>query len=339
MKRLLFSLTLIGLLAAACGSPGASDLPTTEPTFTLPAPTTTPIPPTSTPLPPTGIHIPVNVPPAQHVAIQTLAAALGISADQITVVSIEAVDWPDGCLGVRRMGVLCMQVIVPGFRIVLEAKGKQYEYHTSADGSVVAPAASPLAASDMHTAAAQQALAKSLGVSAKSIKAISSAAVEWPDACLGSALPGVVCAEVVTPGFIIVLEAQGQQYEYHTNADSSVVKPATLALTWHREGGIAGFCDDLTVYLSGEIHANWCKPNAGDSQANLFAVISQAELAQFNQWVTKYGMVMVTTKDPAVADAMTTALTLNGSGQGQPTEAEKQAMMEWAQALYNQVKP
>jgi hypothetical protein len=64
MKRLLFTLILVGLLAAACGSPGVSDLPTTEPTSTQPAPTTTPVPPTT--LPPTSTHIPVDIPPAQR---------------------------------------------------------------------------------------------------------------------------------------------------------------------------------------------------------------------------------------------------------------------------------
>jgi hypothetical protein len=235
--------------------------------------------------------------------------------------------------------VLCIQTIVPGFKIVLEANGKQYEYHTNADASIVVPAESPLVAADAQVSAAQQALANSLGVSVKDIKVISSAAVEWSDACLGIALPGVVCAEVVTPGFIVVLEARGRQYEYHTNQDANAVRPATVALTWRREGGIAGFCDDLTVYLSGEVHANWCKPSAGDSEGNLFAVVSQEELAQFNQWLTKYGMVTVIRKDPAAADAMTVTLTLNGDGKGQPTESEQKAMMDWAQALYTRLKP
>src|SRR5574341_363262 len=183
MKRLLFTLSIVGLLVAACGSPGVSDLPTTEPTSTQPAPTTTPVP------PPTGTHIPVDIPPAQNAAVQALAAALGLPVDQIKLVSIDAVEWPDGCLGVRRLGVLCIQVITPGFRIVLEANGKQYEYHTNADGSVLAPAESQLVASSAQEAAAVKALASSLGIASKDIQVVSAAAVEWPDACLGIAQP------------------------------------------------------------------------------------------------------------------------------------------------------
>ncbi len=332
MKRLLFTLTLVGLLAAACGSPGVLDLPTTEPTSTQPAPTT-PVP------PPTGTHIPVDIPPAQRAAVQALAAALGVSVDQIKLVSIDAVEWPDGCLGVQRLGVLCIQVITPGFRIVLEANGKQYEYHTNADGSVLAPAESQLVASDVQQAAAVKALASSLGLTSKDIQVVSAAAVEWPDACLGIAQPGVVCAQMVTPGFILVLEAQGRQYEYHTNADASEVRPATLALTWHREGGIAGFCDDLTVYLSGEIQTSSCKSGGKAADGSLRVMASKEQLAQFDNWITTFGTVTVTMKDPAVADAMTVTLTLNGNGQGQPSKVEQQAMMDWVQAVYNQLKP
>ena len=47
------------------------------------------------------------------------------------------VDWPDGCLGVQTPGVMCTMVITPGYRVILEADGKQYEYHTNASGDVV----------------------------------------------------------------------------------------------------------------------------------------------------------------------------------------------------------
>lgn len=41
--------------------------------------------------------------------------------------------------------------------------------------------------------------------------------VDWPDACLGVEIPGRVCAEVVTPGYIVVLKVAGRSYEYHTD--------------------------------------------------------------------------------------------------------------------------
>jgi hypothetical protein len=36
---------------------------------------------------------------------------------------------------------MCTMVITPGYRVILEAGGKQYDYHTDASGDVVRLAA------------------------------------------------------------------------------------------------------------------------------------------------------------------------------------------------------
>jgi len=70
-------------------------------------------------------------------ASQALAEELKISADRIEVVSSEAVEWPDSCLGVTSADTMCAQVITPGYSVVLSVDGKQYEVHTNADGTSV----------------------------------------------------------------------------------------------------------------------------------------------------------------------------------------------------------
>jgi hypothetical protein len=52
---------------------------------------------------------------------------------------------------------------------------------------------------------------------------VSSEYVEWPNSCLGAETEGVVCAEVITPGFKIIAEAGGQQVEYHTDLKGGFV--------------------------------------------------------------------------------------------------------------------
>ena len=76
---------------------------------------------------------------AQRAALEALAQSLGVPADQVRLVSSEAVTWPNGCMGVPRMGVLCTQAQVPGFKLVFSVNGKQYEYHTNLDGTIVVP--------------------------------------------------------------------------------------------------------------------------------------------------------------------------------------------------------
>ena len=63
----------------------------------------------------------------------------GISADEITLVTAEAVDWPDSSLGCPQPGMMYGQVITPGYKIVLEAGGVEYSFHTDAnpDGQLI----------------------------------------------------------------------------------------------------------------------------------------------------------------------------------------------------------
>jgi hypothetical protein len=67
--------------------------------------------------------------PAVQAAITDLAAKLSIPIPDITVVSVEAVEWRDASLGCPQPGMAYAQVITPGYLIVLEAGGKTYEYH------------------------------------------------------------------------------------------------------------------------------------------------------------------------------------------------------------------
>jgi hypothetical protein len=66
-----------------------------------------------------------------RLAAQSLAAELGMPADQVTVMQVEPRDWPDSSLGCPQPGMSYLQVITPGYRVVLAAGGRQYEYHTN----------------------------------------------------------------------------------------------------------------------------------------------------------------------------------------------------------------
>jgi hypothetical protein len=78
-----------------------------------------------------------DAPVAALNAAADLAQRLKIDVNTITLVSVEPVDWPDACLGIQTPGVMCAQVITTGYKVVLEANGQQYEYHTNESGSAV----------------------------------------------------------------------------------------------------------------------------------------------------------------------------------------------------------
>ena len=46
---------------------------------------------------------------------------------------------------------------------------------------------------------------------------------EWPDSSLGCPRPGFMYSQVVTPGYLIVLQAGSRVLEYHSDARARVV--------------------------------------------------------------------------------------------------------------------
>lgn len=183
--------------------------------------------------------------------------------------------------------------------------------------------------------AAIAALSANLGLPPDKITLVSSEAVDWPDGCLGVYEEGLVCAEVITPGSRVILEANGKQVEYRMNEDGTQIRPATGVMTWKREGGIAGFCDYMTVYLSGEVHASSCK-GGQYVEGRLIDILSEDEMAIFDGWLTKYGNVSIDSSDPkGVSDRMVVILTLMGTGSQQTLSAsDKQELLNFAQELY-----
>jgi hypothetical protein len=66
-------------------------------------------------------------------------------------------------------------------------------------------------------------LAQRLGVAEEEIAVKSLEGMQWPDTSLGCPQPGMMYAQVVTPGYRVVLEVDGQVYEAHTDEGHSVV--------------------------------------------------------------------------------------------------------------------
>ncbi|MBN1399463.1 MAG: hypothetical protein JXA74_01425, partial [Anaerolineae bacterium] len=66
-----------------------------------------------------------------------LAARLGIAQTALQTLAVEAVTWPDTCLGLTVPGVFCAQAATPGYRITLQAAGRLYEYRSDLFGYIL----------------------------------------------------------------------------------------------------------------------------------------------------------------------------------------------------------
>ena len=98
-----------GSLAPSSDRPGASQ-PAASGTSGLPATITDPI-------------------------IVDVAGLAGVAIDGVTLVSAEAVTFPDGSLGCPEPGMAYSQVVTDGYKIVLTAGGKTFDYRGTGPGT------------------------------------------------------------------------------------------------------------------------------------------------------------------------------------------------------------
>jgi hypothetical protein len=140
VKKLIFAFFILAFVAGC--SPAIEQLPAS--TSTQSAPIIELEKPISTPeLPDVETKSPPASTPEQtmrQVVESTkndLAKALSISADQIRVVEAKSTSWPDTSLGCPQKNVAYSAVITPGYWILLEARGKQYPYHTDQNNQIV----------------------------------------------------------------------------------------------------------------------------------------------------------------------------------------------------------
>ncbi len=121
------------VLLVACGNEsGADGQPTVSstPSPETPGPSDTPGTPSASQ--PTGSPgTPEPIGGVVEVAKADLAKRLGVGAGEVTVVSSTEVTWSDGSLGCPEPGMNYTQALVEGTRVILEAGGKQYHYHSA----------------------------------------------------------------------------------------------------------------------------------------------------------------------------------------------------------------
>lgn len=119
---LILAFALMTFLVTACARSGTQAVPSQRPT------------------PTTAVQSGMSTLPVAR-AKSFLADKLNIDKETIQLVDVQAVQWPDSCLGVQTPGVMCAMHVVDGLKIILSANNQTYDVHTNLDGSqiVLAP--------------------------------------------------------------------------------------------------------------------------------------------------------------------------------------------------------
>ena len=114
---------------------------------------------------------------------------------------------------------------------------------------------------------------------------------------------------------------------FETSQSGQADVSRSRAFTWHREGGIAGFCDEVTVYLTGLLTTSDCKGFHAQSY------LTASQLEQLYGWVYKLGDFDYDDSNAPLADGMQLTLSLDGTGQGEPDEQTIRDMIDFAATL------
>jgi hypothetical protein len=92
------------------------------------------------------------------------------------------------------------------------------------DNTQMPPSLSTLSASGIQGLIdlAKEDLARRLSISVTQISFIEATEAIWPDSSLGCSQTGMGSAQVMTPGYLILLGYNNKNYEYHTNKGTYV---------------------------------------------------------------------------------------------------------------------
>ena len=292
---------------------------------------------------------------AVDAAKNLLFTQLNIHPEDIDIVTVESITWPDSCLGLNT-GKMCLEVLTPGYRITLAVESKLYEVHTDLNGknAVLVPD-NPFS----------------------QLPAISWQSPEQPCQTLEIKAAEVFfgdCSSNLTPGKFINHERLSQLVKFAGQYQSFTAETRAgritfqgqgqvtaspperravaewarlvfmeeqagrggaawgLVFSWSRQGGIAGFCDDLAVYIDGEVVASSCKNDQLANNGRFF--LNKDQLEQLYSWVDQFQAFENIQSDQATVDSMTVRLNFYGSGIINPEQSDRQQILSFASELF-----
>lgn len=163
--------------------------------------------------------------PVALFVLDDLANNHGVNRSQAQVASIESAQWANAdldCAGEGTSGS------VNGYRMLVVAGDKVYEYHTDSTSAVKLCQETDLSenpdllleldptAAELVTLAKAQ-VARDFSVQEQSVRLVSVRSQTWPNTGLGCPVEGQMYAQMMVPGYEIVLAANNTEYVFHTD--------------------------------------------------------------------------------------------------------------------------
>ncbi|MDD2694519.1 MAG: hypothetical protein PHD58_01170 [Anaerolineales bacterium] len=300
------------------------------------------------------------IPGAALTARQSLANQLQLDQEGLRFLRIERKTWPDSCLGLELADQPCKSGAVSGYLVLLQAGEHRYTYHTDETGSRVLLAdAPPVAVRDAMLTWRQSTPAGCesavIGLEQVAFGACDAAQIAAPlngDERLQEAhyfydkyrsfTAETPAGEVSFSGIGAITTTPSEQRMIAEWARLAKREAASgeggaswsLAFTWQRQGGFAGLCQDVSVYLTGIAYVASCQTDPPRTIGKLWLTANQ--MRTLYAWVEALRNFEFEQSDPATADGMTTRLIFSGAGQEPAGEFEKSHLTNLAAELAQQ---
>jgi hypothetical protein len=288
-----------------------------------------------------------------------LAKQLQLQPEEIKILESTAVEWPDSCLGISSPGQMCAQVVTAGYRLVLEANGQRYIYHTDALGNraiLETALASGQAVSvillEITQGAGQRIQVNNQGVvvdrqAGQPLSAPFAAPRRGEELrhFLDTFQPFSVDLQLGKLTFkgtglrkaALVEQRSIAEWVYlvGTEVSGGGNDPNLgLALSWKRDGGIVGFCDRLSISRSGVADIQNCK--SGKKSPSRY-YLEAGQLEKLYAWLDRYTPSRVVSGDSAAADSMMLSFDLLGTGKETLTANLQNEIFLFCTGIYNSV--
>ena len=304
---------------------------------------------------------PVVINNQMNSAISAAKFALGeqlqLGVEAIKLTDIQQVQWSDGCLGVQQPGIMCAMHVVDGYKITLSANDQTYEIRSNLDGSQIVPADGSTPNSTGVSFKIQNGegcqsflISESNGVAYGSCNG-KLETVPFIDAGRSAELDHFVTTfksfSFDLPNGTVSLIGSGStapsvDEERSLSLWAKLVADETqagrssaangLVIGWHREGGLAGFCDDLSVYTTGLVSASSCRNGQAKDLGQTW--LDNEQLTQLYQWIDQLERFEYDPKTGSTTDAMTITLAFAGQGNTQVTASNQQAIETFTEKLF-----
>jgi hypothetical protein len=293
-------------------------------------------------------------------ALLELATLLNTLPEKVQFESLVEQDFPDSCLGLALPDEVCAQVITPGYAGVALVEGQPYAFRASLDGGEVrlenslpprfleAGFSWKLDNKDGCRIAEFYADSAGFGMCEGEWSEAPYAVPRRAEQYANFVRQYSGCFDQPTPAGNVTFLGQGGTAPDETQlrmlaewalqvfqeqSDWQNDDTRHLALTWNRSGGIAGFCDELRIYRSGEAVLSDCRNEQQDAAVQT-QWLNVDEMKLVYAWMADWKSFEWEQSDPATADALTTRLTFAGSGMGKAGLADQQAVADLAARVF-----